>query len=98
MQNGFLWNSNTFSHDLPFLWEMNGKILVELPRHPFGDGRLYGHHDNGNPFDTLAVWKAFFDELHEDRRGTRFMSRSSSTLIFRGGRAGRGRCGRSSGT
>jgi peptidoglycan/xylan/chitin deacetylase (PgdA/CDA1 family) len=64
MQNGFLWNSNTFSHDLPFLWEMNGKILVELPRHPFGDGRLYGHRDNGNPFDTLAVWKAFFDELH----------------------------------
>lgn len=66
MRHGFLWNSNTFSHDVPFLWESNGKVLVELPRHPFGDGRLYTHHDSGNPFDTLAVWKAFFDELYEE--------------------------------
>jgi peptidoglycan/xylan/chitin deacetylase (PgdA/CDA1 family) len=66
MEHGYIWNSNTFSHDLPFLWESGGKVLVELPRHPFGDGRLYGGHDNGNPSDTLAVWKAFFDELHEE--------------------------------
>ena len=68
MENGFTWNSNTFSHDLPFLWESNGKVLVELPRHPFGDGRLYGRRDSGNPFDTLAVWKAFFDDLYEESR------------------------------
>lgn len=66
MEHGFIWNSNTFSHDLPFLWESGGKVLVELPRHPFGDGRLYGHHDSGTPADALAVWKAFFDELHAE--------------------------------
>jgi peptidoglycan/xylan/chitin deacetylase (PgdA/CDA1 family) len=66
MEQGYLWNSNTFSHDLPFLWESGGKVLVELPRHPFGDGRLYGHRDNGNPADTLLTWKAFFDELYEE--------------------------------
>ena len=66
MENGFLWNSNTFSHDLPFLWEAKGKVLVELPRHPFGDGRLYGRRDSGAPLDTLAVWKAFFDELYDE--------------------------------
>jgi peptidoglycan-N-acetylglucosamine deacetylase len=66
MENGFLWNSNSFSHDVPFLWESNGKVLVELPRQPFGDGRLYGRRDEGNPADALAIWKDFFDELHEE--------------------------------
>jgi peptidoglycan-N-acetylglucosamine deacetylase len=70
MEHGFLWNSNSFSHDLPFLWEANGRTLVELPRQPFGDGRTYQHRNNdaGNPNDTLVIWKAMFDEFHEESR------------------------------
>lgn len=66
IEQGYLWNSNSFSYDLPFLWESEKGKLVELPRQPFGDGRLYGHRDTGNPNDTLAVWKAFFDELYAE--------------------------------
>lgn len=68
MEHGFLWNSNSFSHDLPFLWESHGSLLVELPRQPFGDGRTYQHRNNdaGNPNDTLLIWKAMFDEFHDE--------------------------------
>ncbi len=68
MEHGFLWNSNSFSHDLPFLWQSRGGHLVELPRQPFGDGRTYQHRNNdaGNPHDTLSIWKAMFDEFHEE--------------------------------
>ena len=68
MENGYLWNSNSFSFDLPFLWEGKGSTLVELPRQPFGDGRAYGHHDSGNPNDTLVIWKGMFDEFYEESR------------------------------
>jgi len=67
MKHGYLWNSNSFSFDLPFLWEAGGKVLVELPRQPFGDGRTY-HDDHGNPNDTLAVWKGMFDEFHDESK------------------------------
>ena len=68
MEHGYLWNSNSFSHDLPFLWESGGKVLVELPRQPFGDGRVYQHRNNdaGTPFNALSVWKAMFDEFHAE--------------------------------
>jgi peptidoglycan-N-acetylglucosamine deacetylase len=70
MEHGFLWNSNSFSHDLPFLWESGGRALVELPRQPFGDGRTYQHRNNdaGNPSDTLLIWKAMFDDFHEEAK------------------------------
>ena len=70
MEHGYLFNSNSFSHDLPFLWEANGRVLVELPRQPFGDGRTYQHraNDAGNPHDTLLVWKSMFDEFHEESK------------------------------
>lgn len=68
MEQGYLWNSNSFSYDLPFLWESGSKELVELPRQPFGDGRVYGHRDNGNPNDALVVWKSFFDDLYEESK------------------------------
>jgi peptidoglycan-N-acetylglucosamine deacetylase len=70
MEHGFLWNSNSFSHDLPFLWEANGYRLVELPRQPFGDGRTYQHRNNdaGNPHDTLVIWKGMFDEFHAESK------------------------------
>jgi peptidoglycan/xylan/chitin deacetylase (PgdA/CDA1 family) len=66
MDHGYLWNSNTFSHDRPFLWQDGERVLVELPRQPFGDGRTYGGRDSGNPADTLTIWKGFFDDLYEE--------------------------------
>ncbi len=66
MAKGYLWNSNTFSHDLPFLWQADGHALVELPRQPFGDGRTYGGGDSGNADDTLVVWKGMFDDFHAE--------------------------------
>jgi peptidoglycan/xylan/chitin deacetylase (PgdA/CDA1 family) len=70
MEHGYLWNSNSFSHDVPFLWEKNGRCLVELPRQPYGDGRTYAHRNNdaGNPHDTLLVWKSMFDEFYEESK------------------------------
>jgi peptidoglycan/xylan/chitin deacetylase (PgdA/CDA1 family) len=68
MKHGYLWNSNSFSHDLPFLWEDGPRRLVELPRQPFGDGRSYGQRDSGNPVDTLVIWKGLFDELYEESK------------------------------
>ena len=68
MEQGYLWNSNSFSHDLPFIWVDGSRRLVELPRQPFGDGRTYGHDDSGNPHDTLVVWKSLFDELYEESK------------------------------
>jgi peptidoglycan/xylan/chitin deacetylase (PgdA/CDA1 family) len=70
MEAGFLWNSNSFSYDLPFLWESGATRLVELPRQPFGDGRTYGHRDSGNPNDTLVIWKGLFDDLYEESKNT----------------------------
>lgn len=66
IEQGYLWNSNSFSYDLPFIWESEKGKLVELPRQPFGDGRVYGHRDSGNPEEALAVWKPFFDELYQE--------------------------------
>jgi peptidoglycan-N-acetylglucosamine deacetylase len=68
MEHGYLWNSNSFSFDLPFVWENNGRTLVELPRQPFGDGRAYGHNDSGNPNDALIIWKGMFDEFYEESK------------------------------
>jgi peptidoglycan/xylan/chitin deacetylase (PgdA/CDA1 family) len=70
MKHGYLWNSNSFSHDIPFVWESNGKHLIELPRQPFGDGRTYQHRNNdaGNPSDTLLVWKSMFDCFHRESK------------------------------
>lgn len=64
IEEGYLWNSNSFSHDLPFIWMSGSRRLVELPRQPFGDGRVYGHQDSGTPYDALTVWKSAFDELY----------------------------------
>jgi peptidoglycan/xylan/chitin deacetylase (PgdA/CDA1 family) len=73
IEEGYLWNSNSFSYDLPFFWESESRRLVELPRQPFGDGRTYGHRDSGNPNDTLVVWKGLFEDLYEEsQRGPTF--------------------------
>jgi peptidoglycan/xylan/chitin deacetylase (PgdA/CDA1 family) len=69
IEHGFLWNSNSFHNELPFLWEKDGNLLVELPRQPFGDGMLFAHTPNGeygNPHHALESWKAYFDELYQE--------------------------------
>ena len=65
IDNGFTFNTNCFHEEQPYLWEKNGKVMVELPRQPFGDGTLFGHRHGefGNPFFGLEVWKAYFDEM-----------------------------------
>ena len=68
MEHGYLWNSNSFSFDLPFLWEHSGRTLVELPRQPFGDGRAYGHNDAGDPNHALVIWKGMFDQFYEESK------------------------------
>lgn len=68
MEQGYLWNSNSFSYDFPFIWVNGSRRLVELPRQPFGDGRTYGHSDSGTPHDALVVWKSAFDELYEESK------------------------------
>ncbi|MBI2351561.1 MAG: polysaccharide deacetylase family protein [Deltaproteobacteria bacterium] len=68
MEQRYLWNSNSFSYDLPFVWDNGERKLVELPRQPFGDGRTYGHRDSGNPNDTLVIWQGFFDDLYEESK------------------------------
>jgi peptidoglycan/xylan/chitin deacetylase (PgdA/CDA1 family) len=68
IENGFVWNSNCFHEELPFLYEKDGRLLVELPRQPFGDGTLFGHRhgEYGNPHHGLETWKAYVDELFSE--------------------------------
>jgi len=68
MEEGYIWNSNSFADDLPFVWENGPSRLVELPRQPFGDGRLYGHQNRAgdHPDNALTLWKRFFDELYRE--------------------------------
>src|SRR6266567_2790400 len=67
-EHGFVFNTNCFHEELSFLWEKDGKLLVELPRQPFGDGTLFGHRhgEYGNPYHGLETWKAYFDELYSE--------------------------------
>jgi peptidoglycan/xylan/chitin deacetylase (PgdA/CDA1 family) len=68
MEEGYLWNSNSFADDLPFVWENGQSSLLELPRQPFGDGRLYGHENRAgdHPDNALKLWKRFFNELYRE--------------------------------
>ena len=64
---GYLWNSNSFAHDLPFVYKDGSRELVELPRQPYGDGWIYGSmNSTGNPSVALTAWKSLFDELYEE--------------------------------
>jgi peptidoglycan/xylan/chitin deacetylase (PgdA/CDA1 family) len=68
MEEGYIWNSNSFADDLPFVWENGESRLVELPRQPFGDGRLYGHQNRAgdHPDNALLLWKRFFNDLYKE--------------------------------
>jgi hypothetical protein len=39
IENGFVFNMNCFHQELPFLWEKERKLLVELPRQPLVTAR-----------------------------------------------------------
>jgi len=97
IENGFVFNTNCFHEELPFLWEKDGKLLVELPRQPFGDGTLFGHRhgEYGNPYHGLETWKAYFDELYSESSAERpkyipftmhpyIIGRPGRTLALRG--------------
>src|SRR5581483_6461109 len=68
MEEGYVWNSNSFADDLPFVWENGASRLVELPRQPFGDGRLFGHQNRAgdHPDNALRLWKRFFNDLYAE--------------------------------
>ena len=68
MEEGYVWNSNSFADDLPSVWDNGNSTLVELPRQPFGDGRLYGHENRAgdHPDNALTLWKRFFNELYRE--------------------------------
>jgi peptidoglycan/xylan/chitin deacetylase (PgdA/CDA1 family) len=70
MEQKYLWNSNSFAFDLPFIWASGKQRMLELPRQPFGDGRIYGRRDSGNPQNALMIWKSLFDELYEESEKT----------------------------
>jgi len=97
IEHGFVYNTNCFHEELPFLWEKDGKLLVELPRQPFGDGTLFGHRhgEYGNPYHGLETWKAYFDELYSESSAERpkyipftmhpyIIGRPGRTLALRG--------------
>ena len=55
-ENGFVLELERLPRgSLPYLYEKDGKLLVELPRQPFGDGTLFGHRhgEYGNPYHGL---------------------------------------------
>ena len=68
MEEGYIWNSNSFADDMPYVWENGQARLVELPRQPFGDGRLYGHQNRAgdHPDNALRLWKRFFNDLYKE--------------------------------
>ena len=66
IDQGFLWNSNSFSHDFPCLLVKGGRTTVEIPRQPFGDQRVYGHEDFGNPGTAFDIWKRSFDTFYSE--------------------------------
>src|SRR5262249_42243118 len=68
MEESYVWNSNSFADDLPYVWKNGQARLVELPRQPFGDGRLYGHQNRAgdHPDNALRLWKRFFDDLYKE--------------------------------
>jgi peptidoglycan/xylan/chitin deacetylase (PgdA/CDA1 family) len=68
MEAGYIWNSNSFADDIPYVWENDGSRLVELPRQPFGDGRLFGHQNRAgdHPDNALQLWKRFFTDLYKE--------------------------------
>lgn len=63
---GFIWNSNSFSHDLPYLLKDGDRVVVEIPRQPFGDMFVFQGGKTANPDDALSIWKKSFDTFYSE--------------------------------
>ena len=67
---GFLWNANDASDDLPFVKTVKGKRIVVIPRTSFATNDLVCWlRTNNSPNDFFEGFKATFDYLY--REGTR---------------------------
>lgn len=75
----FVWRSDFFDHDLPYVIEVGGKNLIEVPYNwSTGDSPLFNWPNRfpyGTPADALSMWKDDFDQLYEE-------SASGGTLQF----------------
>ena len=63
---GFIWNSNSFSHDLPYLLRDGDRTIVEIPRQPFGDMFIFQGGKTADPEDALSIWKKSFDTFYSE--------------------------------
>ena len=63
---GFIWNSNSFSHDLPYLLTDGDRTIVEIPRQPFGDMFIFQGGKTADPEDALSIWKKSFDTFYSE--------------------------------
>jgi peptidoglycan-N-acetylglucosamine deacetylase len=68
IDQGFIWNSNSFSHDLPYLLKDGDKIIVEVPRQPFGDMFIFQGGKTADPDDALSIWKKSFDTFYAESK------------------------------
>jgi peptidoglycan/xylan/chitin deacetylase (PgdA/CDA1 family) len=68
IDQGFIWNSNSFSHDLPYLLKDGNRIIVEVPRQPFGDMFIFQGGKTADPDDALSIWKKSFDTFYSESK------------------------------
>ncbi len=76
---GFSWHSDCFDDDLPYVIEVQGKKIVEVPRSTLSDDYammgLITSRPFGSPRDMLSYWIDEFEVLHrESRRSARLLS------------------------
>jgi peptidoglycan/xylan/chitin deacetylase (PgdA/CDA1 family) len=68
IDQGFIWNSNSFSHDLPYILKDENRIIVEVPRQPFGDMFIFQGGKTADPDDALSIWKKSFDTFYAESK------------------------------
>jgi len=72
VKHGFTWHSDCFDDDLPYVVEVNGKPLVEVPRSTLTDDYAMMGFVTARPFgshrDMLALWIDEFDVLLKESR------------------------------
>ncbi len=79
VEHGFVWHSDCFDDDLPYIIEVNGQPLVEVPRSTLTDdyammGTLTAR-PLGSPRDMLDTWMDEFEVLwRESRHAPRLLS------------------------
>lgn len=71
---GFVWHSDFLNDDYPYILDINGKKIVEVP-YTFStdDAPLYNNpsmYPYGIPRNVLTVWKDEFHQLYEESKRT----------------------------